>query len=187
MQGVSLLWSTGAHTHTHTHKHVWTHLGWFLCHWSNWMKQILINRHSRKQSAIMGEGLTKHNSEKIHGIQKLCLFTSSLWERQVCVRTTTAALSNPDSVFAQRLSGCSPAPFSSHVCSCFLTSTETKEISRGEMKRLRLCQPPRSPSRFQDFLSSRLPAAISSFLTLFNHTQTPLHTVPRLKGVALLN
>jgi len=37
------------HTHTHTHTHaqktcLWAH---FLSHWSNWIKQILKNQHSR--------------------------------------------------------------------------------------------------------------------------------------------
>lgn len=86
------------------------------------------------QSAIMGEGLTKTKPWKDPQGTKLCPFTFSRWEWQVCVfvkrlRMVPLLCQNPASLFAQRWSG--HVALSSHVCSCFLTSTETKEISWG--------------------------------------------------------
>lgn len=84
----------------------------------------------------------KSDSEKIHRIQN-CVYSLSLRGNGRCVKKqekkTTQKLARllrsvkPRSTVYTKMMVCAVCPSSlpSHVCACFLTSTETKEISRG--------------------------------------------------------
>lgn len=123
---------------THTHR-----LANFLCHWSHWMKQIQTKPTQYDQSAIMGGRLTKKatlkrsTGYKIVSIHFLSVGMAGVWKKNKKKNTQKLARLlrsvKPRSTVYTKMMVCAvcPSSLSSHVCACFLTSTETKEISRG--------------------------------------------------------